>query len=113
MTCADVRVEIEEALTEPTIVAAHQTSERKKRWKIRYVVAVFTVGIALGIALWNIFFSRPAYAPNVSHLAIVLAPPVQTVASNPTLDLSPDGQKLVYVGAGDTSQLYLRRLESA
>jgi serine/threonine-protein kinase len=106
----DVRVEIERILAEsrglkvPEVVSV----ERRPLWK-RLAPAIVTAVLiaALTAGVWNI---RPKPSGTVSRFSFVL-PDGQglTRAGRPVIDISPDGQNIVYQA---NRQLYLRPISN-
>jgi serine/threonine protein kinase/Tol biopolymer transport system component len=105
-SAADARLEIEEALTAPSVETAISTAPSRGAWIALAIVAVAGM-IAMAV-------------PTVQHLreTAPIAPPETRVEINtPPTDqptsfaLSPDGRQLVFVAAVDgTSRLWVRSL---
>ena len=96
----DVRIELEEAMREPAILAAAGDGRRRSRWLPWAVAAVATVA-ALGLAAT--LARQPARAP-APATAFELAHPADGrffhSPESATLALSPDGSQLGFVSAG-------------
>ena len=112
-SAGDARIEIEEALTAPTIVVATST-RRLSSWRQAVALALGALaflGIG-GIAVWNLKPSSPL--PVIR--TVINLPAGQQLAgleNGPAVALSPDGSHLAYVARlGDTQQLYLRAMDS-
>jgi serine/threonine-protein kinase len=97
----DARIEIDEPSATPVTVPRH-----------RYVPWI-VAALVSGIAVWS--FLRPEVEPEraVSRFTVNV-PPEQalTWANDPSVALSPDGKRLVYVGSsGNEQRLYVRSLD--
>jgi serine/threonine-protein kinase len=97
----DARIEIDEPSPSPVTVQRH-----------RYLPWV-VVAVVSGIALWSLL--RPVAEPNraVSRFTVNL-PPEQalTWANDPSVALSPDGRRLVYVGdSANERKLFVRSFD--
>jgi serine/threonine-protein kinase len=105
---ADIRVEIETILTESSGLKAPEVHvvEHRPLWKRLVpvvVTAIFVAAVTTGV-VWNV---RPeTRPPEVSRFSFVL-PEGQSLTrlGRPVVDISPDGQNIVYVA---NQQLYLR-----
>ncbi|MDA2930045.1 protein kinase [Acidobacteria bacterium AH-259-O06] len=114
----DARIEIGEALTEPSEDSAMVKlvpgglSQRVVSWS---VAAAFALGaIVAGLTVWRITRPAPLPAAPPKHLAITLPPtaPMEIETWRPALAISPDGNRLVYVAnRGGKRQLYLRQMD--
>ena len=125
---ADVRIEIEDALTTP---ASHGSAEpgrvrgvigpassRASRWALLWAAATVAMAVAL-IALAALALRRPSADPRPLRLSIV--PPAgtiftpQDISGTPNFAMSPDGSRLAFVASasGARSQLWVQQLESA
>jgi serine/threonine-protein kinase len=105
----DVRIEIEEAITEPTVLPMGvATTVQPAPWKaaIPWSITLLIAAIAIGTVFWPSSSSRPS----VKRLVIPLSPtaPVTNTRGG-HLAISPDGTHVVYV-SNNRSQLYLREL---
>jgi serine/threonine-protein kinase len=101
----DARIEIEEALAEPS--AAPVT--RPRRHHLPWVVAA----VVSAVALWSLMRLRAEPERAVTRLTVTV-PPEQalTWANDPSVALSPDGRRLVFVGGlGTERKLYVRPLD--
>ncbi|MBI2188527.1 MAG: hypothetical protein HYU37_15625, partial [Acidobacteria bacterium] len=107
---ADVRIEIEDALSAPptpappaTAIPARPLWQRTIPWVTGLLACLLT-----GLAVWSI---KPAPAPRlVSRTAIALSQGERLAGlDQPAIALSPDGSQLVYVASdsGGTQRLYL------
>ncbi len=97
----DARIEIDEPSASPITVPPR----RYLPWALAALLS--------GFAVWS--FLRPEAQPErvVSHLTVNL-PPEQalTWANDPSVALSPDGRRLVYVeGSGNDRKLYVRPID--
>ncbi len=109
---ADVRIQIEESLEEPTTVspmdvAGAQPAQWKRAipWSVAAAIAVMAA-LAIGSS------TRPG--PRPLSKFVITPPPTAPLAHSDTLDLaiSPDGRRIVFVAErGDSTQLYARRLD--
>src|SRR5262249_33943048 len=104
----DLRLEIEAALTSPTVTAsagpAAATTHKRRAWLAWGVAALAIVAFAVLLAR-DLSRSEP---PEV-HLQVVTPP----TADATSLAISPDGRKLVFVGSNERrTQLFLRALDS-
>jgi serine/threonine-protein kinase len=115
-TAVDVRIDMEQAMSEPTMQATPVAAPQKRSiapWAAAAVLAV--VALALGIALWKPWHIEPL-KPLV-RLEVDLGADV-ALPGNPGEDpvvLSPDGTRLAYIAsvAGAPRRLYVRRLDLA
>jgi len=97
----DARIEIDEPSESPVTLPRH----RYLPWAV--------AALLLGIAVWS--WLRPEAEPEraVSRLTVTL-PPEQALTwiNDPSVALSPDGRRLVYVGgSGKERKLYVRLLD--
>jgi serine/threonine protein kinase/Tol biopolymer transport system component len=108
----DARIEIEEALVEPTAPA----KSTRARWRGPLVwggTSLLLVAAIASLATWNL--RRLPLPQPVSRLTITLPPGRQLAGleNGPDVALSPDGTHLAYVvRQGDTTQIYLRAIDS-
>ncbi|MFQ5792501.1 MAG: TolB family protein [Acidobacteriota bacterium] len=106
----DVRIEIEEALTESSETAAVEIGAQRGRWRkaIPWSLAGLMTAMA-GAASWKLMGGVPQAPRPVTRSIIPLEQPLAVGTGHPTLALSPDGTRLVFVAErGGTTQLYLR-----
>jgi serine/threonine-protein kinase len=106
---ADARIEIEEAMTEPSLPAeAPVRVSKAPQWRVAmpWLIAVL-VG---GLAIWA-FMRGPAPGPEAPVRYPLATPPLMIDFSESSVALSPDGTKLVYLAehAGE-NQLYLHEM---
>ena len=112
---ADARVELEDALSEPT-AATPATTEHPAaptRWlrALPWTVAALGLGAAAWL-LWGTPGSGTA-APLVLRLEINLPAGVELYTASPhPVAVSPDGARLAFIGVrGGSRQVYVRRLD--
>lgn len=107
---ANVRIEIKLALVEPAtsspIGVSGATQPARRGWIV--TVGLVLAGAAISsLAVWSLM--RPA-PPRLARFAISEPPNVFFApGSTPTVTISPDGTRIVYVGQG--SQLYVRAVD--
>jgi Tol biopolymer transport system component len=112
----DVRIEIEEARTEPEV--SLQVSPRGRQW-LAWTVVAFLFVVAVTFAMP--YFRTPAARPNAAGaIEFSIAPPENTSFGGPPgagtggatqVAVSPDGQNIVFVaGAQSAYQIWLRPL---
>ena len=117
---ADIRLEIEDALTAPTAelspAAAVVTAPR--RVALLVIASVLGTALVTALATWVLIRRGPPPPPTLTRFAIVPPPSqplsITVVAADRDLALSPDGTSLVYRAgpAGNTqTQLVVRRLD--
>jgi serine/threonine-protein kinase len=115
---ADARLEIEEAIAEPTSLLAGETASPQLRfWQIaRAAWPVLLAGVVLGLLAtvlgWRYVRVMPPAPRGTQRVALTLPKGVTfPVVDRPNLAISPDGRWLVF-GAkeGDTWRLYRRSL---
>lgn len=116
---ADARIDIQDILT--GLPAEEVTTLRPApKWRTLFWVIVGMFLIVACVLLWKILSSPQAIPGQVQHLMVnlpesaLLAPAATSPlgVGRPTLTLSPDGSRLVYVAInGDRTQLYLRRMD--
>ncbi|MDA2924229.1 protein kinase [Acidobacteria bacterium AH-259-L09] len=105
----DAKIQIEEALTEPTTISPIEVISAAKptRWKlaIPWSIAVMMTLLA-GVAIWSL--TRPEPRP-ITRVSVVL-PSTERLSgtSRHVVALSPDGTHLVYAA---NEQLYLRAMD--
>jgi serine/threonine-protein kinase len=111
---ADVRIDIEQAVSEPVAAALHRQSSRPWRKALLWA-AVLVLTVGGGVGLW---MSKPGIAllPRpVTRFAVTLPPGDRFTegAPGPLLAISLDGSRLVYSGTREgRQQLYLREIGS-
>jgi serine/threonine-protein kinase len=111
---ADVRIEIEDALSTPTTPTPAAMVPSGVLWQrtLPWAGSVLAAAIIAGLAVWSL---RPAPAPRpVSRLVVTLPAGDRLLsAEHRALSLSPDGKLLAYVAIHDAvQQLYLRAIDS-
>jgi serine/threonine-protein kinase len=97
----DARIEIEEALVEPSSVLPTPIAPRRHRW-VPWTLAIF----ASAAALWALLRPVPSTTRAVRRFALDSPLGVTTVGD---LALSPDGSRPVFGGGG--GPLYLHRMD--
>src|SRR6059058_2417901 len=101
------------ATTAPDVAAP--APGRLGRRAVRDVVPWAAAGLATGLALWVWLRPRPEPpARPVARFTLVLPAnaPVSDFAAGPTVALSPDGSRIIYVSSVSTgNQLFSRRLD--
>src|SRR5213078_4354550 len=114
---ADARIEIEEALDPsraiPVIgaVLAEPRAARRRRaitWSLAALAAV-----SIGVALWSLLRATAPPARPIVRLSVALPPSDRlALGLTPTIALSPDGSRLVYVAnRAGAQQLYVRPID--
>src|SRR5262249_32406871 len=105
----DVRVEIEEARTEPDRAeprTAPTLSRARKR--VEWIVAAFAIVMAVVMTVGVPYLRVPADLPG--RRTDIVTPPAPDPIS---FAISPDGRRLVFVAAGpEQPQLWLRQLDA-
>lgn len=102
----DARIEIEEALAEPSPPPVTPPPRRYLPWAV--------AALALCTAVFGLVRSRREPARAVSRLTVDLPPEQGLWRNDPSVALFPEGKRLVYVGAelnvgsGNQRKLYLR-----
>jgi serine/threonine protein kinase len=109
---SDARVDIQEALADPSGVLAQPITALEPRRKLRTILpwvaaAIVLGGIIAGVAVWRL---KPPEARKVMRFTYEL-PEGQEFSnpSTPVLAVSPDGNLFVY---GTTEGLYLRSIDA-
>ncbi len=115
----DARIEISEALTEPSkaqreriAVPSNASWKRPVTWSVLGLLVVLSA-LASGFAVWSLL-RTPLSPPLLNRMVIPLpsAAPLEGKTFHPAVALSPDGTALVYVARrGDSTQLYLRPMD--
>src|SRR5213594_2356355 len=97
--------------TAPDVAAA--APGRLGRRAMRDVAPWAVAGLATGLALWVSLRARPEPpARPVARFTLVLPPSAPLAEAGPTVALSPDGSRIVYVSSGATgNQLFSRKLD--
>ncbi|HVH29711.1 MAG TPA: protein kinase [Vicinamibacterales bacterium] len=104
----DVRIEIEQALSDPRHEAAPPVDNRSgRRGRLAWIVAT-VLGVALAVTLARLYFFEPDPAPETR---VDVSTPE---TSDPTsFAISPDGRRLVFVAfRSGQPQLHLRSLDA-
>ncbi len=116
------RMEIDEAMSAPAVATLPTgtaiTRPRLAGWRqaIPWGLAVL-LAVGTGLLIWQLLRARRSVPPAVKRFVISLAPSEPLAgefspAASPSVALSPDGTRLVYVGRrGTTPLLYLRALD--
>ena len=108
---ADARLEIDQALTEPTEVAEFH----RESGKPTALVALAAVAIAaVSIALWSL--SRTSEPPDrpVVRAVLPLASALRVRGSAPSVSISPDGRQIAFAARrGDSTELYVRAIDAS
>ena len=106
---SDARVDIQKALADPSGVLVQPTGDvvqAPRRRILPWVLAV-VLSAVVGVAVWSVMSPAP---PRLARFAISEAPNVSFITrSAPSVTISPDGTRIVYVGPG--SQLYVRAVD--
>src|SRR5213592_4498399 len=102
-----------DALARPGWAAALATPGRFGRVAARDVAPWAVAGVATGFALWAWLRPRPEpLARPVARFTLALPPSAPLAEAGPTVALSPDGSRIVYVRSGATgNQLFSRKLD--
>ncbi|MCZ6878270.1 MAG: protein kinase [Acidobacteria bacterium] len=125
---ADVRIEVEEALSHPLQVDFTRSSgdsrpSRRSYWSVPAAVGAFAFLLGAGAVYWFLQRPVPAVELPTGRFVIDLGPdqhfPYEitgfaTGAQAESLAISPDGKHVVYVAAGldqGQTQLYLRTID--
>jgi Tol biopolymer transport system component len=116
-TVRDLELELKwiaESGSQSTMAPAASVTRLRARWLGSLLWAAISLLLAgiTGTVIWNL---KPVPAPQPVSRAVITMPPGQrlVLSDQPALAISPDGTKLVYVGAqGNTQQLYLRAMDS-
>src|SRR3989454_5568843 len=105
--------EFVDALARPGWAAALATPGRFGRVAARDVAPWAVAGLATGFALWAWLRPRPEpLARPVARFTLALPPSAPLAEAGPTVALSPDGSRIVYVSSGATgNQLFSRKLD--
>ena len=107
----DARIGIEEAVAGARDEGLAQAPSARASWRRMLAVALVSMllaGLAAGLGVWNAL--RPN-APQVTRFTIVSASDAPLSGASPSLAISPDGTRVVYVSANGT-QLSVRALDS-
>ncbi|MCH7977724.1 MAG: PD40 domain-containing protein [Acidobacteria bacterium] len=120
LEAADVRMEMEEALTAPATALPAAAGRRERcagrRPAQSFILSTLVVGCISVILGCNTNLASPSETASASGARSVLTlPPNEplVVRSSPTFALSPDGAHLVYAaGRGGSRQLYRRAMDS-
>ena len=107
----DARIAVEEALGESARSAAVDEA-REVSGPILYLVAGVAAILGAGLT-WLLMSSTPPPSGAVTRSVLPLAPADElSLTLTPSIAIAPDGRSFAYVGnRGDTTELYLRRLE--
>jgi serine/threonine-protein kinase len=114
----DARVEIEEALAEPSFPAPPESLAAATQ-SARRLLAMGAGGLAMGVALasvivWTAFPSAESPMRDAVHFGVTLPADLELAGDYPCpVAVSPDGRTLAFVGtSGHEDKLYLRSLDS-
>jgi serine/threonine-protein kinase len=121
---ADARIELDEVddtAAPPAALRYSNTSARgtpaARRWTAIGLLTGTVLAIAAAVAVWRPFATTSATPPRTAaHVAIPLPADVAlyNIGRGSSVAVSPDGQRILYVGlAGGRRQLYLRRLSDS
>src|SRR6266480_2132640 len=93
--------------------SAAAAPKRLGRRALREVAPLAVAAIATSLALWVSVRPRPEpTARPVARFSLVLPPSAPLAEGGPTVALSPDGSRIVYVSSGATgNQLFSRKLD--
>ena len=111
----DVRIELEDALSEPTtappVGVGGAAQPRGRLWAMALGLVVLTAAVA-ALAVW-LFIQPSSPEQSLNRFVMRPSPPVALVSTtSKAVAISPDGRQLVYMGVGEGgSQLYLRSLD--
>src|SRR5438094_6868693 len=102
-----------DALVRPAWGGALATPGRLGRLAARDVGPWAVAGLATGLALWGWLRPQPEPPPRpVARFTLALPPTAPLAEAGPTVALSPDGSRIVYVSSGATgNQLFSRKLD--
>ena len=101
----DARIELEDALTDPPVKTAAQSS-KTPRWSYGVIAALALIAVIAAVAALS-----PVRAPIAPEMRLEIGVPA-TIAPT-SLAISPDGLQLVYVADLDQRpHLWIRRLDS-
>ena len=107
---ADARVDIQKALADPSGVAqpTGDVVQVQPRRILPWVLAGAVLSaVTAGVAVWSVISPAP---PRLARFAISESPNVSfNTRSAPSVTISPDGTRIVYVGPGN--QLYVRAVD--
>jgi serine/threonine-protein kinase len=106
----DVRIEIHEALTDPSEKPPAAAALKGRRQTLLWSIASsLAVAIVVAIAAWNL---KPAPRLPVTRLTMSL-PPGERLDTGRAIAISPDGTRLVYAAGPNnvTTQLYIRAMD--
>ena len=108
----DARVDIQKALADPSGVLVQPVAEvvqAQPRWMLPWVVAGMVLSaVTAGVAVWSVMDPVP---PRLARFAIsepTIVSIIGTITA-PTVTISPDGTRIVYVGPRE--QLYVRAVD--
>jgi serine/threonine-protein kinase len=108
------------ALDETALAGAHQTGEAsastasmRAMWNRVAIVGAAALMLGAAVAGSAVWFSRPKTTPRVTRTQLTSSGPTALSINGtlPDLTITPDGSRVVYVGAGGT-QLFVRALDS-
>ncbi len=109
----DARVDIQKALADPSGVLVQPIADvvqTAPHSKLPWVAAVIVVGIAAGVAAWNLSPAPPLESSLVRRFSHVLTEDERiTDPDRQVVVLSPDGLRIVYAA---NEQLYMRTMDA-
>ena len=106
---ADARIEIEEAIAEPSLLRGEPVRvSNVQKWR---VAVPWFVGVLVGgLAIWALM-RGPVLEPKTPIRFAIATPPLVTNVPSPQIAVSPDGTKLVYVAEQEGKrQVYLQEI---
>jgi serine/threonine-protein kinase len=109
---ADARLEIADAMTEPSADTAHGKPEGRLMWTRILPWAVTALALSVtAFVVWASGGSGGSDPASVRRLELTLPPGVEMFTSSQTVAVSPDGSRVAFVGVrAGTRQVYLRAL---
>jgi serine/threonine-protein kinase len=108
---SDVRLELEDALKSPELeqkIDPPAGASRRPHLSTALITGMSSALVA-SVLVWFAAHSRPT-VPTVMRLAVPLITPITVDSSMLEIALSPNGERIAYLGGPVQSQLYLRAL---